>query len=108
MSNRAIARRYASALFAEASSTDTVDRVDEDVELVSRTLSDSRDLKMLFTSPIVSTAKKEAVIRRLFDSHVSELALSFLVRRYPCFLPLIAPRTAGNRRSNGAPGLRYH
>ena len=79
MSNRAIARRYASALFAEASSSDSVDRVDEDVELVIQTVSHSRDLKLLFTSPIVSTAKKEAVIRRLFESHVSELVLSFLV-----------------------------
>jgi len=79
MSDRAIARRYASALYAEASASDSIDRVDEDVELVSRTVSDSRDLQLLFASPIVSTTRKEAVIRRLFKSHVSETVLAFLL-----------------------------
>lgn len=79
MSDRAIARRYASALIAEASANDSIDRVDEDVELVDRTVRDSRDLQLLFASPIVSTAKKEAVIRRLFKSHVSETVLAFLL-----------------------------
>ena len=79
MSDRAIARRYASALYAEADSSNSIDIVDENVELVSKTLGDSRDLQLLFASPIVSTAKKEAVIRRLFEPHVSDLVLSFLL-----------------------------
>ncbi len=83
MSDRAIARRYASALYSEASSSDSIDRVDEDIELVNRTVNDSRDLQLLFASPIVSAARKEAVIRRLFEQHVSEtvLALLLLVNR---------------------------
>lgn len=79
MSDRAIARRYASALYIEASSSNSVDRVDEDVELVSQTVNGSRDLQLLLASPIVSEAQKEAVMRRLFDSHISELVLAFIL-----------------------------
>lgn len=78
MSNRAIARRYASALHAEADSADLIDRVDSDVELIRDTARASRDLRMLLASPIVTEEKKGVVLRRLFSEQVSELVLNFL------------------------------
>lgn len=79
MSNRAVARRYASALHAEADSADLIDRVDMDVELLRDATGTSRDLRMFLVSPIVSEEKKETVIRRLFSEHVSGLVLKFLL-----------------------------
>jgi F-type H+-transporting ATPase subunit delta len=79
MSDLAIARRYASALYAEADSTDSIDRVDADIDLLTQTVSESRDLRLLFASPVVSASKKETIIRKLFEPHVSDLVLSFLM-----------------------------
>ncbi len=79
MSDRAIAKRYALALYAEAKSNDSISRVDEDVELVNQTVGGSRDLQLLLASPVVSAAKKEAVIRRLFQPRTSELVLAFIL-----------------------------
>jgi len=79
MSDRAIARRYASALNAEAGETNTVDRVDADMELLHETIGGSRELRLLFSSPVVHTSKKADIIRRLFVEHVSDLVLRFLL-----------------------------
>ena len=79
MSNRAIARRYASALYAEASSSDAVDGVDADIALVQEVVGESRELRLLLASPVVGSAKKAAVISRLFEPHVSGLVLAFLL-----------------------------
>ncbi|MGD8414664.1 MAG: ATP synthase F1 subunit delta [Candidatus Latescibacterota bacterium] len=78
MSDRTIAKRYASALFGEAGSADIVDSVDDDVELLHESLKDSRELRLFFASPVISEDKKMAVIRRLFASHVCDLTLDFL------------------------------
>jgi F-type H+-transporting ATPase subunit delta len=78
MSERAISRRYATALYEEASSTGVVDRVDSDVDLLLSTIEDSHDLQLLLASPIVNAEKKEAILSRLFKPHVSELVHSFL------------------------------
>ena len=78
MSNSAIARRYASALYGEAVSRDLVDRVDDDTEMLLETMKGSRDLRLLLESPVVNVAKKEAIVVRLFKPHVSDLVLNFL------------------------------
>ena len=90
MSDRSIARRYASALYEEAAageqpdraaepSAATVQRVDADVELLATTLAGSRDLQLLLTSPVVGSDKKETILRRLFESSVSEIVMRFVL-----------------------------
>lgn len=79
MSDRSIARRYASALYEEASSREVIDKTDVDVDFLHETLKASRELRMLLASPVVNAEKKEAILRRLFEPHVSGLTLNFLV-----------------------------
>lgn len=73
-----VARRYAQALTEEAQSTGQLDAVDADVALLTETLAGSRELRTALTSPIVSHAKKDAVLQGLFGGRVSDLTLRFL------------------------------
>ena len=73
-----VARRYAQALTEEAQSTGQLDAADADVALLAETLDGSRDLRLALTSPIVPTAKKRAVLDRLFAGKVSDLTARFL------------------------------
>jgi len=75
MSDLAIARRYALALSESAGEKNRADRVDEDVDLVRLSLDGSPDLERFFQSPIVSRAKKVAVIRTLFSERIDDVTL---------------------------------
>lgn len=79
MSHSAITKRYASALYAEAEAAGSVDRVDSDMQLLQDTISASADLEQLFVSPVISSASKAAVIKRLFESRIDTLTLRFLL-----------------------------
>ena len=73
-----VARRYAQALTEEAQGAGQLDAVDADVALLAETLDGSRELRAALTSPVVSHAKKEAVLDRLFGGRLSDLSLRFL------------------------------
>jgi len=77
MSDLAIARRYALAISESAGEKNRADRVDEDVDLVRLSLDGSPDLERFFQSPIVSRAKKVAVIRTLFSERIDDVTLGF-------------------------------
>jgi F-type H+-transporting ATPase subunit delta len=68
-----VARRYAEALYQEAEDGGKVDRVDADMTVVRDTLSSSRELRIMFASPIVSQEKKQSVAAKLFGGRVDPL-----------------------------------
>ena len=72
------ARRYALALTQEAAHAGQAEAVDADVVFLGETLDGSRDLRLLFQSPVVSRDKKEAVLKALFSDRVSPLTMRFL------------------------------
>lgn len=74
-----IARRYASALYQEAESEGQVEQVDAGIEAVRETLSESPELERLFASPVISTEKKSAIVRRLFEGKVEPLVLNTML-----------------------------
>lgn len=73
-----VARRYAQAFNEEARSKNLVAKTDADLALIRETLEGSRDLELLFDSPVVSRERKKAVMSGLFKEHVQPLTLSFL------------------------------
>ena len=73
-----VSRRYAQALTQEAQGAGTLDAVDADVALLTETLEGSRELRRALTSPIVSAAKKGAVLDALFGDRLSDLSVRFL------------------------------
>ncbi|HEY5564079.1 MAG TPA: ATP synthase F1 subunit delta [Rhodothermia bacterium] len=79
MSALAICRRYAAALHDEAESIGVVDRVDADVAMTRAALDESRDLELMFASPVIRAATKRSIIEKLFADRVSDVFLRFLV-----------------------------
>ena len=78
MSQRTIARRYATALYEEAESLDIVDTVDDDIELLRASLSDSDELHRFFRNPVISDEKKQNVVNALFGERTHDLTQRFL------------------------------
>ena len=73
MSDLTVARRYAAALYEEAEEGGIVERVDEDMEMLRKSLQGSRELVQFFESPLISAEKKHAVIDRLFEERMHAL-----------------------------------
>lgn len=78
MSQPIVARRYAQALYEEAERTHVTEQVDADVRLIREALGASRELVMLFESPVVPRERKQAVVRALFESRVQPVTLRFV------------------------------
>lgn len=78
MSEITISRRYAQALGERAAGAGVMDRVDQDISLISESIKGSRELAGIFESPIVSREKKADVFRSLFTGKVDSVTLQFL------------------------------
>lgn len=78
MSQRTVARRYATALYEEANATGVLDAVDEDVGLLRDSLQTNHPLSRFFENPVIPKEKKEAVLQSLLGDRVDELTLRFL------------------------------
>ena len=66
MSDSTIARRYAGALYEEASSSSTIDAVDADVAMIRESLEGAPKLGVFFDSPVISREKKNVVCTGTF------------------------------------------
>ena len=75
MTSTAVVQRYAQALYQESAQAR---QVQDDVALMTRTLEDSRDLRLCMASPVIPRAQKASVVNRLFAPHVHPLTLKFL------------------------------
>jgi len=77
MSNYQVAFRYAKSLLDLSIENDTLDKTYNDMEVVSSAL-ESRELYLLFKSPIIKADKKVAVLRAIFADKVDKLTLGFM------------------------------
>lgn len=78
MSDFLVAKRYAQALHAAAEAAGDLQAVDADVELISSSLTASRELVLFFESPVVSRERKARVVKELFGGRLSVTTMSFL------------------------------
>jgi F-type H+-transporting ATPase subunit delta len=78
MTHTRVARRYAAALMAAAEQVKAADAVTQDLQMIAATLRDSRELRLLVTSPIIRTAKKAGAFKALFATRVNPHTMSFL------------------------------
>jgi F-type H+-transporting ATPase subunit delta len=79
MKSTKIEYRYARALFELALEQKSLERVNEDLQLVANTTTASRDLRHMLQSPVIKKEKKSAIIRSIFGSRISKLTLDFLL-----------------------------
>ena len=78
MSDITIARRYAQALNEQAAQAGILEQVDADIELISTALTDSRDLRSFFSSPVISREKKGDVVKGLFADRIQDVTMTFM------------------------------
>ena len=79
MSNYRINTHYAKALLLLAQDLDLVDRVADDMRLVTRVCAENRELNVVFANPIIPSAKKLAIVKDLFEGQVCEASMAFLL-----------------------------
>nr|YP_009628885.1 ATP synthase CF1 delta subunit [Balbiania investiens]QBX88668.1 ATP synthase CF1 delta subunit [Balbiania investiens] len=83
MSNRTLASKialpYAEALLDSAQKSNILDRVNEEVTIVSQLLMGSDKLMIFLANPLISPISKKEVIRKLFSEQVSSTILTFML-----------------------------
>lgn len=79
MSSHRIASRYAKSLIQLAEEKGQLNEVFADIKSLDTTFESSRDLKLMFKSPIIPSDKKLNIVKRLFEGKISDLLYRFLV-----------------------------
>jgi F-type H+-transporting ATPase subunit delta len=73
-----VADRYAEALFQLATEHGLVERLDQELTLITQTLAENGDLRLLVEHPLVAREDKKQVALEIFKPHLHEFALNFL------------------------------
>ncbi len=79
MSSFRIATRYAKSLIQLAQEKNVLDAVFADIKSVDAIFENSRELILLFKSPIIPTDKKLAIVKKLFEGKITDLLYQFMV-----------------------------
>lgn len=77
MSNYQVASRYAKSLIDLSIEQNKLEDIQTDIQYVKAAL-ESRDLLLLFKSPIIQAGKKTAIVQEVFKGKVSDMTLGFL------------------------------
>jgi len=78
MADAQVTRRYAQALYEEADRQGHLAQVDEDADLLLKSLDDAPELERVLQSPVVPQDKKRGVLEHLVKPRVSELTYRFV------------------------------
>lgn len=73
-----LASRYAKSLMLIARENNVLDAVSKDLHLLKETLDSSKDLRIMFKSPVIPSDKKEKVIKALFAERLSDITYRFI------------------------------
>ena len=79
MANETLARRYATAVFALAQSTNAIEAVGNDLSHIVRTIEGDAATAEFFVSPVVQRANKESALLKAFGGNVNEISLHTLL-----------------------------
>jgi len=73
-----VADRYAKSLLQLAQENGALEAVASDMNIMSETISESKELRMLLASPIVKGDKKTEILHSIFDGKVSNVAINLI------------------------------
>ncbi len=73
-----LARRYGQALRDFAIEQNELDAVAADMELISETCKQSRDLVVMLRSPVIKVDKKVSVLNKAFGGKIGSISLNFI------------------------------
>ncbi len=77
MADQRVAARYAKSLLDLGKEMGTLDAVKDDMDLLSKTVAESRELRLLLRNPIVKHDKKLAILTAIFKGKVSDVTMRF-------------------------------
>ena len=69
MKNVLLIRRYAKAFLDYTIENDMVDQGLADLELLTETLNEHRELRIILSQPFVTKSRKENIIKRVFQGY---------------------------------------
>ena len=78
MKNTLLIRRYAKAFLEYAIQNEMTEQGLADLELITSTLKEHRELRNILSQPFLSKTKKETIIDRVFKGQISDKTLSFI------------------------------
>jgi len=73
-----VADRYAEALFDLAKEAGLVDQLDQELALMTQTVAENAELRLLFEHPLVAREDKKTIAVKIFGPHIHPLTLNFL------------------------------
>jgi len=73
-----IATRYAKALFELSLEQNSLEQTNLDMMLVHDVCTENRDFRLMLSSPIIKSDKKQGVLKSLFEAKLGKLSLAFL------------------------------
>jgi len=83
MSNKALMAKvslpYAEALLELAQRSNNLEKINEDITMISKVLADSENLTTFFANPLISKSSKKEIITQLFSGQISDTILTFLL-----------------------------
>lgn len=78
MSTSVVSERYAEALFDLAKEKDIIEKVREELSLITETIKEQPDFNNLLTHPVVNDEDKKTMLQKIFGGKVSETTLNFI------------------------------
>jgi len=78
MKETRIAIRYAKALFELSLEQNSLEQTYLDMKLVSDVCHENKDFRFMLASPVITSDKKQKVLKTLFEGKLGKLALAYL------------------------------
>jgi len=78
MVNQKLSKRYAQALLDLARDKNLLEEVNKDIKFLTDSITNIRDLEMLFDSPVVKVSQKLDLFSKIFKSQINALSFSFI------------------------------
>lgn len=79
MKETRVAHRYAKALFELAIEMNVLEKVRADSELIYKVCIENKAFVHMLKSPVIRADKKLSIVKAIFDKHLCELTLRYLV-----------------------------
>ncbi len=76
-----IAKRYVQAVFNLSQENDTCESVYKDLKTIYQLIDESEDLREFLSSPIISSEKRQTILKNIFENKINPFTYSFI-----CFL----------------------
>jgi len=73
-----VAHRYAKSLLQLAQENGQLEAIAGDMDILSTTISESKELRLLLSNPIVKEAQKTNVLNSIFDGKVSNVTMNLI------------------------------